>query len=360
MAFHNLSSPSPLPSLSASSLPPFLPPSSSSSSPSAFSTALGSPGEASAPGHPASSLVSALLAPVLSVEFVLGLVGNSLAFFICCFHARPWTSNTVFLVSLVVADFLLIISRPLRVDYYFLHEPWGFGATACKVSPFVIATSRSASMVSRGLKVVRPHHVLSRASVWAAARAARGLWGGILLLDRLLLPTTNSSHSCLRYQLGTSPSASLRRHQALFVLESFLPPVLILFAIVKVMLTIRRRGLDVQAGPRRAVCTLAAVVAIYAVCFLPSVIFGKASIVAFRLHACCTLDICSQLFHGSLAFTYLKSALDPRLNPNFLCQGRALLGLTQGWQASASDESTYQPSAWRRVPSGKVAAAGKL
>ena len=105
---------------------------------------------------------------------------------------------------------------------------------------------------------------------------------------------------------------------------------------------------------------LAAVVAIYAVCFLPSIIFGKASIVAFRLHACRTLDICSQLFHGSLAFTYLNSALDPRLNPNFLCQGRALLGLTQGWQASASDESTYQPSAWRRVPSGKVAAAGKL
>ncbi|KAJ8781109.1 hypothetical protein J1605_011093 [Eschrichtius robustus] len=345
MAFHNLSSPSPLPSLSASSLPPFLPP---SLPPSlsllllslCFHHCLGVTWRGLSSRPPGLlPVVSALLAPVLSVEFVLGLVGNSLAFFICCFHARPWTSNTVFLVSLVVADFLLIISRPLRVDYCFLHEPWGFGATACKVSPFMIATSRSASMPPG-----RPGDS----------------WGGILLLDGHLLPTTNSSHSCLRYQLGTSPSASLRRHQALFVLESFLPPVLILFAIVKVMLTIRRRGLDVQAGPRRAVCTLAAVVAIYAVCFLPSIIFGKASIVAFRLHACCTLDICSQLFHGSVAFTYLNSALDLRLNPNFLCQGRALLGLTQGWQASASDESTYQPSVWRRVPSGKVVAAGKL
>ncbi|TEA25907.1 hypothetical protein DBR06_SOUSAS5710024, partial [Sousa chinensis] len=155
--FHNLSSPSPLPSLSPSSLPP-------SSSPSAFTTALGSPEEAPAPCHPASSLmVSAFLAPVLSVEFVLGLVGNSLAFFLCCFHARPWTSNTVFLVSLVVADFLLIVNRPLRVDYYFLHETWRFGATACKVNLFVIATNRSASTVSlaavsldRYLKVVRP------------------------------------------------------------------------------------------------------------------------------------------------------------------------------------------------------------
>lgn len=186
----------------------------------------------------------------------------------------------------------------------------------------------------------------------------------MLLLNGHLIPTTDSSHSCLSYQLGTSPSASLPWHQALFVLESFLPLALLLFAIMNITLTSRRRGPDVQAGPRRAVRMLAAVVAIYAVCFLHSVIFGKASIVAFRLHACCTLDICSQLFHGSLAFTYLNSALDLMLycfsDPNFLCQGRALLGLTLGWQASASDESTYQPSAWRRVASGKVVAAERL
>lgn len=148
------------------------------------------------------------------------------------------------------------------------------------------------------------------------------------------------------------------------MLEFFLPLALILFAITNIMLTTWRRGPDVQAGPRRAVRMLAVVVAIYAVCILCSIIFGKASIVAFRLHACCTLDICSQLSHGSLAFTYLNSALDPMLycfsNPNFLCQGRALLGLTQGWQASTSDESTYQPSAWRHVPSGKVVAAERL
>ncbi|XP_007131039.1 LOW QUALITY PROTEIN: oxoeicosanoid receptor 1 [Physeter macrocephalus] len=365
MEFHNLSSPSPLPSPSLLT-PPLLPPSPSSSSPSAFTTALGSPGEASAPGHPASSpMVSALLAPVLSVEFVLGLAGGKSLAFICCFHAWPRTSNTVFLVSLVVADSLLIISQPLRGDYYFLHETWHFGATACKVNLFTIATKRSASVVflaavslNRYLKVVRPHHVLSRASVWAAARGAGGLWGGILL------PTTNSSHSCLSYQLGTGPSASLHWHQALSVWEFFLPLALILFAIMNITLTTLHRGLDVQAGPRRAACMLAAVVAIDALCFLRSIIFGKASIVAFHLHACRTLDICSQLFHGSLAFTYLNSALDPMLycfsNPNFLCQGRALLGLTQGWQASSSDESTYQPSAWRRAPPGKVLGARKL
>lgn len=48
-------------------------------------------------------------------------------------------------------------------------------------------------------------------------------------------------------------------------------------------------------------------VAVYTICFLPSILFGLASVVAFRLKACHAVNICSQLFHGSLAFTYLNS-----------------------------------------------------
>ena len=370
MGFPNLSHPSPLPSLSPSWLPLSLPSSPSSSSPSALTTALGSPGEATASCHPASSpIVSAILAPVLVMEFVLGLVGNSLAFFIFCLRTRPWTSSTVFLVSLVVADFLLILNLPLRVDYYFLHETWRFGDTACQVNLFMIATNRTASVVfltavalNRYLKVAWPHHALSRASVGGAARMAGGLWGALLLLNGHLLLTTHSSRSCLSYQLGTRPSTSLIWHQALFVVEFFLPLALILFAIVSITLTIRRRGLDGQAGPRRALCVLAAVGGVYTVCFLPSVVFGVASVVAFRLRACRALDVCSQLFHGSLAFTYLNSVLDPVLycfsSPSFLRQARALLGLTQGWQGSESAKSTHR--AGRRSCSGKVAATRKL
>ncbi|XP_021556879.1 oxoeicosanoid receptor 1 [Neomonachus schauinslandi] len=335
-------------------------------------THLGATREATVSCFPAfSPTVSAFLAPILGMEFVLGLVGNSLALFIFCFHTRPWTSNTVFLVSLVVADFLLIINLPLRVDYYFLQEHWRFGATTCKLNLFMLSTNRSASVVfltavalNRYLKVVRPHHVLSRASVWAAARVAGGLWAGILLLNGHLLLAAYTDHSCLSYRLGVKSSASLRWHQALFMLEFFLPLALILFAIVNIRLTIWRRSLGGQAGPRRAMCLLAAVVAVYIICFLPSVVFGMASMVAFRLHACHALDLCTQLFHSSLAITYLNSVLDPVLycfsSPNFLRQVRALLGLSQGWQGPAIDESSYQPSAQRREASREAQAAEKL
>ncbi|KAM9601513.1 oxoeicosanoid receptor 1 [Trichechus inunguis] len=363
MRLHNLSSPAPVPSLpSFSSLPPAL-------IPSAFTTVLESQVEGCFLNS--SSTVSAFLAPVLGMEFVLGLAGNSLAFFIFCFHTQPWTSNTVLLVCLVIADFLLIINLPLRVDYYLLREMWRFGATACQINLFMMSTNRTASVVfltvialNRYLKVVWPHHVLSRASVGAVARVSGGLWVGILLLNGHMVLAMNSNNTCLSYRLGRNSSASLRWHQALFALEFFLPLVLILFATVSIWQTIRRRSLGGQAGPQRAMRVLAMVVVVYIICFLPSVIFGIMSLVTFRLGACRTLNICMQLFHGSLAFTYLNSVLDPVLycfsSPNFLHQTRALLGLTNGWQGPSGEESSYLPSTQRPAAPRKAEATVKV
>ncbi|XP_036922773.1 oxoeicosanoid receptor 1 [Sturnira hondurensis] len=375
MEFHNQSAPSALPafpSLSPSTLPPSLPPS-PFFSPLALTTARRSP----APCLPASSpRVSAFLAPVLSVECILGLVGNSLAFFIFCIRTRPWSSNVVFLVSLVFADFLLIANLPLRVDYYLRRETWHLGEATCRTNLFMLSTNRTASVVfltaialNRYLKVVWPHHTLSRASVQAAAWVAAGLWGCILLLNGHVFLITFPRQTCLSYQLGMHSSAlrsatALHWHHALFFLEFFLPLALILFAVVSIGQTIRRRGLGGQAGIRRAKRVLTSVVAVYTVCFLPSIVFGMASIVAFHLHACPALDICSQLFHSSLAFTYLNSVLDPVLycfsSPHFLRHCRTLLGLSQGSQGPDSDENSYQPPGRLQEASGKAETVGTL
>ncbi|XP_036292005.1 oxoeicosanoid receptor 1 [Pipistrellus kuhlii] len=309
---------------------------------------------------PASSSprVAAVLAPMLGAEFVLGLLGNGLALFVFCARTRPWTATVVLLASLVAADFLLVASLPLRVDYYLHGEAWRFGTAACRANLFLVAANRSASAaflaaiaLLRYLKVVWPHRALSRASGRAAARVAGGIWAAILLLHGHLLLATPPAGSCISYQLADSPGAWLRWHQALYFLEFFVTLALILFAIASIWRTLgrRRRGLGGRAGPRRALRVLAAVVAVYTACFLPSVLFGAASHVAFRLRACRALDVCSQLFHGSLAFTYLNSVLDPALycfsSPSFFRQCRALLGLGRGSQGPGSDESSSQPPA---------------
>ncbi|XP_006882443.1 PREDICTED: oxoeicosanoid receptor 1 [Elephantulus edwardii] len=305
-----------------------------------------------------SSTLTAFMASFLCIEFVLGLVGNTLAFLIFCFYTRPWTSNTVLLVCLVLADFLLVINLPLRVDYYLFQEEWRFGTAACQVNLFMISSNRTASVVflaaialNRYLKVVWPHHVLSRASVGAAALGAGGLWGVILLLNVHLLQGMSSSSVCLSYQLGTNSSAWHRWHEALFVLEFSVTLALILFSTVSIWRTIRRQGLEGQAGLRRAMHVLLLVVAGYTICFLPSFVFGIMTVVAFELHACHAFNTYSRLFHSSLAFTYLNSVLDPVLycfsSPNFLHQMRLLLGMSSSSQGSSSNENSYVAPARR-------------
>ncbi|XP_074060794.1 oxoeicosanoid receptor 1 [Macrotis lagotis] len=285
-------------------------------------------------------VLSTVLAPLLALECILGLVGNGFALFIFCFHMRPWKSNTIFLLSLVLADFFLIINLPFRVDYYFRNQTWKFGHYGCKVNLFMVSTNRIASIVfltaiafNRYLKVVWPHHTLSRASAGSAVQVSIGLWVLVLFINMPLLfsnpQSLYSDVSCLSFSINNKNSMALRWHQTLYVLDFFLPLGIILFCIFSIIFTIRRRNLGKQAGARRAILVLGVVVAVYIFCFLPSIVFGMASLLAYQYKNCQAFTICAHLFHGTLAFTYLNSTLDPVFycfsSPNFLCQSKMLL-----------------------------------
>uniref|UniRef100_A0A2K6GT20 G-protein coupled receptors family 1 profile domain-containing protein n=1 Tax=Propithecus coquereli TaxID=379532 RepID=A0A2K6GT20_PROCO len=248
-------------------------------------------------------LVSVFLAPVLGVEFVLGLAGNSLALFVFCFHTRPWTSSMVFLVSLVVADFLLIISLPLHEDYYFLHETRHFGAAAHKVNLFMMFTNHTASAAFPTTILLNCYGtVVQPTPRWGQPPRWPGGSGGA--------SCSSSGHRAL---------ASLHWHQALYTLEFFLLLARTRFAVV-----------SVRAELRKAVCLLAMMVAIYTICFLPSIVFGTASAVRLPLP-------------GRLA---LGPALFSFCSPNVLPQSLR----ARGWQGPLSDEGACQPSPWRGRP----------
>ncbi|XP_036604709.1 oxoeicosanoid receptor 1 [Trichosurus vulpecula] len=323
--------------------------------------------------------LSAFLAPVLALECIVGLVGNGFAFFIFCFHIRPWKSNTIFLLCLVIADFLLIINLPFRVDYYVHGQIWNFGLGACKANLFMLSTNRTASIVfltaiafNRYLKVAWPHHALSQASAGSAAQVSVGLWVLILLMNVPLLlnnPQPVYSHaSCLSFTTNTEGSIAQRWHHILYGMEFFLPLGIILFCIFSIIFTIRRRNLGKQAGARRAMLVLGVVVAVYFFCFLPSIVFAIASVLAMQLKDCHALNMCTELFHGALAFTYLNSTLDPVLycfsSPNFLHQSKILL--CRGDQSAGinheqegDDGSSSYPTRqmdWRRVDAGSLRA----
>lgn len=90
-------------------------------------------------------LEGVILPPVLTIDVILGLLGNVVALWIFCFKLKSWNPNTLFLFNLVIADFLALVSLPLRIDAL-LRGHWVFGDGLCRINLFLMFSNRSASI----------------------------------------------------------------------------------------------------------------------------------------------------------------------------------------------------------------------
>lgn len=86
-----------------------------------------------------------ILPPVLTVDVILGILGNVVSLWIFCFKVKAWNPNNLFLFNLVIADFLVLVSLPLRIDAL-LRRHWVFGDGMCRINLFLMFTNRSASI----------------------------------------------------------------------------------------------------------------------------------------------------------------------------------------------------------------------
>lgn len=86
-----------------------------------------------------------ILPPVLMVDVILGFLGNVGALWIFCFKLKSWNPNNLFLFNLVIADFLALVSLPLRIDAL-LRRQWLFGDVMCRLNLFLMFSNRSASI----------------------------------------------------------------------------------------------------------------------------------------------------------------------------------------------------------------------
>lgn len=90
-------------------------------------------------------LEGVIMPPVLIIDIILGLLGNIVALWIFCFKLKAWNPNNLFLFNLVIADFLVLLSLPLRIDAL-LRGHWVFGDGLCRLNLFLMFSNRSASI----------------------------------------------------------------------------------------------------------------------------------------------------------------------------------------------------------------------
>ncbi|KAM3863140.1 hydroxycarboxylic acid receptor 2 [Diretmus argenteus] len=273
------------------------------------------------------TLVASVLPPVLILEMIVGLPGNVVALWIFCFHLKVWRPHNLFLFNMVVADFLLLISVPFRIDNLLRGEDWVFGDAWCRINLCMLAINRSASIafmtavaVDRYFKVVHPHHRINRMTSTQAGWLVGLMWTVVMtlrvpLLATKLLHQDGNSSQCRSFNsynvASLDPAMAL--HYVIYIGEFFLPLLLLLFCSSRIVCSLHRRQRNKAKNVTRAIQAVGAIVAVFIVCFMPGIVTGLGGIFIqmFRPSDCVSFRRISELFSLSIGFTYLNSSLDP-------------------------------------------------
>uniref|UniRef100_A0AAY4DE95 G-protein coupled receptors family 1 profile domain-containing protein n=1 Tax=Denticeps clupeoides TaxID=299321 RepID=A0AAY4DE95_9TELE len=273
-----------------------------------------------------SSMVATILPPVLIIELLFGLPSNLVALWIFCCRMEAWRANVVFLFNLMIADFLLLISLPFRIDTLLRGENWIFGDAWCRMNLFMLAINRSASIAfmtavatDRYFKVVHPHHRINRITKKQAWILAGVMWLVMISLRLPLLTNKLLKENAIKHQLCRSfdsygkLSPSMRLHYGIYILEFFLPFLVLLFCCVCITCILRQRQMAKERKVRRAIRTVMVIVVVFVVCFSPGILTGLITMIWKSVYPndCYTYRLFGELFSLSISLTYLNSVLDP-------------------------------------------------
>ncbi|KAK6296253.1 hypothetical protein J4Q44_G00339660 [Coregonus suidteri] len=127
------------------------------------------------------------LPTVYILVFVAGLVGNSLAIWMFVCHMRPWSSISVYMFNLALADFCYVLSLPFLIFYYFNKTDWIFGDVLCRLQRFIFHVNLYGSIlfltcisVHRYTGVVHPLESLGRLKKKNAVLTSALVWVVVL------------------------------------------------------------------------------------------------------------------------------------------------------------------------------------
>ncbi|XP_008290592.1 hydroxycarboxylic acid receptor 2-like [Stegastes partitus] len=273
-------------------------------------------------------LEGVILPPVLAVDVVLGLLGNMVALWIFCCKLKAWNPNNLFLFNLVIADFLALVSLPLRIDAL-LRGHWVFGDGLCRVNLFLMFSNRTASIalmtvvaIYRYFKVVHPHHRFNRMTRRQAGAVSLLVW---LLVVAPRVPLLAYNHikgrgdrtQCFFFTSYKEASRAIvvlvAMHRVLTVLEFVVPLALLIFCSVRISSFLRRRQMGKPDKVRKAMRVCVAIVVVFMVCFLPTTVttIGLWAVRSYRPWDCDAFYTFTQLNIVSLGLNFLNSALDP-------------------------------------------------
>ncbi|XP_047459429.1 hydroxycarboxylic acid receptor 3 [Mugil cephalus] len=262
---------------------------------------------------------------LMIIEMIMGLPGSVLALWIFCFRIRVWKPHIIFLFNLVLADFLLLVSVPFRIDVHHRQEGWVLGPTWCSINLFMLNVNRTASIafmtvvaLDRYFKVVHPLRSISKMSSAQALWLTGLIWIAVFVLGTPLLATNllhehGNANRCRSFDSYEVTPLPIKIYYVSYIVEFFLPWLLLLFCSAQIIFHLHRRKVNNKKWVRCAVRAVVVISVVFTLCFMPSVITGLLGsyIKVARPNDCKTYIRVTRFFKICIGFTYLNSALDP-------------------------------------------------
>ncbi|XP_027404370.1 suppressor of SWI4 1 homolog [Bos indicus x Bos taurus] len=161
-----------------------------------------------------SGLQDDFLWPMLVVEFLVALAGNSLALYRFCSRKQHlWPPAMIFSAQLAVSDLLYALTLPPLAAYIYPPKHWRYGEAACRLERFLFTCNLLGSVIfitcislNRYMGIVHPfftHSQLRPKHAWAVSAA------GWVLAVLLAAPTLSFSHLSESQRPGQCSVANL-------------------------------------------------------------------------------------------------------------------------------------------------------
>lgn len=140
---------------------------------------------------------------IYSFSFVLGLIGNGTVIWVTAFKSKR-TVNSIWLLSLALADFVFVLFLPFSIDYVLRDFHWSFGLVMCKLNSFVSVMNMYASVlfltvlsIDRYVSLVHLSWCQRWRTVWRAWFVCGSVWviAAILSFPTLIFRDTMRLHN---------------------------------------------------------------------------------------------------------------------------------------------------------------------
>ncbi|XP_004444168.1 PREDICTED: LOW QUALITY PROTEIN: P2Y purinoceptor 4 [Ceratotherium simum simum] len=270
-----------------------------------------------------------ILLPVsYAIVFVLGLGLNAPTLWLFLFRLRPWDATATYMFHLALSDTLYVLSLPTLIYYYAARNHWPFGTGLCKFICFLFCWNLYCSVffltcisVHRYLGICHPLRALRWGHPHLASLLCLAVWLVVAgcLVPNLFFVTTSTKEDTILCHDTTQPEEFDHYVHFSSAIMGLLFGVPCLVTLVCYGLLARRLyrplpGAAQSSSRLRSLRTIAVVLTVFAVCFVPFHITRTIYYMARLLEADCrVLNIVNVVYKGTRPLASANSCLDPVL-----------------------------------------------